>query len=59
MKSIVSDVPQGIERVMAAIKMDNDVSVTMTLFDSQAVAFHNKLEGFGDDPGVVVVTNIK
>lgn len=37
----------------------SDVSVTMTLFDSQAVAFHNKLEGFGDDPGVVVVTNIK
>ncbi|CAN6925467.1 unnamed protein product, partial [Brassica oleracea var. botrytis] len=30
----------------------------LSLFDSQAVMFHNKLDGFGGDPRVVVGTNI-
>lgn len=38
--------------------LGNDVSVTMSLFDSQAVSFHNKLEVFQVDPRVVVVTSI-
>lgn len=33
------------------------VFVTMSLFDSQAVSFHNKLEVFQVDPRVVVVTS--
>lgn len=38
--------------------LGNDVSVTMSLFDSQAVSFHNKLEVFQVDPRVVVVNSI-
>ncbi|KAJ4889636.1 hypothetical protein Rs2_29384 [Raphanus sativus] len=43
-KSIVTDPPQDKNRVIATIKMDNDMSVTMSLFDSQAVKIHNPLE---------------
>ncbi|XP_048618665.1 uncharacterized protein LOC106407079 [Brassica napus] len=43
---------------MATIKMENDVSVTLTLFDSQAVALHKNLEDMHVDPKVIVATNI-
>ncbi|XP_013623948.1 PREDICTED: uncharacterized protein LOC106329885 [Brassica oleracea var. oleracea] len=43
---------------MATIKMDNDVSVTMSMFDSQPVKLHNKLESMGGDPRVLVATSI-
>nr|VDD60206.1 unnamed protein product [Brassica oleracea] len=38
--------------LMATIKMDNDVSVTMSMFDSQPVKLHNQLESMGGDPRV-------
>ncbi|KAG2306658.1 hypothetical protein Bca52824_026406 [Brassica carinata] len=34
------------------------VSVSLCLFDSQAVSFHNKLESFWDEPMVTVATSI-
>ncbi|KAL0899297.1 hypothetical protein Bca101_083258 [Brassica carinata] len=43
---------------MATIKLDNGVSVSLCLFDSQAVSFHNKLESFWDEPMVTVATSI-
>ncbi|CAG7867849.1 unnamed protein product [Brassica rapa] len=43
---------------MATIKMDNDVSVTMSLFDSQAVKLHKQLESVGGDPRVLVAASI-
>ncbi|KAL0827332.1 hypothetical protein Bca101_051010 [Brassica carinata] len=43
---------------MATIKMENDVSVTLSLFDSQVVALHKNLEDMHVDPKVIVATNI-
>ncbi|KAL0693526.1 hypothetical protein Bca4012_060706 [Brassica carinata] len=57
-KSTVTDVHQGKEPVMATIKLDNGVSVSLCLFDSQAVSFLNKLESFCDEPRVTVATSI-
>ncbi|KAH0916377.1 hypothetical protein HID58_030823, partial [Brassica napus] len=57
-KSTVTDPPQNNNRLMATIKMDNDVSVTMSLFDSQAVKLHKQLESVGGDPRVLVAASI-
>ncbi|CAF2160193.1 unnamed protein product [Brassica napus] len=57
-KSTVTDPPQNNNRLMATIKMDNDVSVTMSLFDSQAVKLHKQLESMGGDPRVLVAASI-
>ncbi|CAN6930821.1 BnaC06g40980D [Brassica napus] len=51
-KSTVTDPPHDKNRLMATIKMDNDVSVTMSMFDSQPVKLHNQLESMGGDPRV-------
>ncbi|CAN6898712.1 unnamed protein product [Brassica oleracea var. botrytis] len=47
-------------RVMATITLDSGVSVTMSVFDSQAVSFHikKKIEGYKADSRVVVATCI-
>ena len=34
------------------------MSVTLSLFDAQAVLFHQKLEGMRGDPKVIVATSI-
>ncbi|KAL0742844.1 hypothetical protein Bca4012_084357 [Brassica carinata] len=38
--------------------LGSGVSVSLCLFDSQAVSFHNKLESFWDEPMVTVATSI-
>lgn len=43
---------------MATIKIVSDVSVTMSMHGSQAVLFHNPLEGLRVDPRVVLATLI-
>lgn len=43
-KSTITEPLQNNNRLTATIKMDNDVSVTMSLFDSQAVKLHKQLE---------------
>lgn len=40
------------------IKIDSNISVTLSLIDSQDVSFHKKLEGFLGDPRVVVAISI-
>ncbi|CAN7141612.1 unnamed protein product, partial [Brassica rapa subsp. narinosa] len=57
-KSTVSDPPEDKNRVMVTVKLENDVSVTLSLFDAQAVLFHQKLGGMRDDPKVIVATSI-
>ncbi|CAN6842248.1 unnamed protein product [Brassica oleracea] len=57
-KSTVTDPPQDKNRVMTTIKMDNDTSVTMSLFDAQAAKIHNQLEQMGVDPRVFVATSV-
>uniref|UniRef100_A0A0D2ZR01 Replication factor A C-terminal domain-containing protein n=1 Tax=Brassica oleracea var. oleracea TaxID=109376 RepID=A0A0D2ZR01_BRAOL len=57
-KSTVTDPPQDKNRVMATIKMENDASVTISLFEAQAVKIHNQLKKMGGDPKVVVITSV-
>ncbi|KAG2285618.1 hypothetical protein Bca52824_045222 [Brassica carinata] len=57
-KSTVSDPPEDKNRVMVTVKLENDVSVTLSLFDAQAVSFHQKLGGMRGDPKVIVATSI-
>ncbi|CAF2154667.1 unnamed protein product [Brassica napus] len=45
-------------RVMATINMENDMYVTMSFFDSQAVKMHNQQEKMRGDPRVVVATSV-
>lgn len=54
----MSDPPEDKNRVMVTVKLENDVSVTLSLFDAQAVSFHQKLGGMRDDPKVIVATSI-
>ncbi|KAJ4912449.1 Uncharacterized protein Rs2_07070 [Raphanus sativus] len=58
LSSTVTDPVQDNNHVMATIKMDNDMSVTMSLFDSQVVKRHNQLEMKRGDPRVVVATSV-
>ncbi|XP_048597089.1 uncharacterized protein LOC106371438 isoform X5 [Brassica napus] len=57
-KSNVSDTPGEKSRLMATIKLDKDSTVTLSLFESQAEAFHKRLEDMHGDPRVVVATSI-
>ncbi|KAL0794247.1 hypothetical protein Bca101_065624 [Brassica carinata] len=43
-KSTITNPPQDKNHVMAAIKMNNELSFTMSLSDGQAVKLHNQLE---------------
>ncbi|KAH0904423.1 hypothetical protein HID58_043926 [Brassica napus] len=56
--STVTDPSQDKNCVMATIKMDNDMYVTMSLFDSQAVKIHNQQETMRGNPRVVVATSV-
>ncbi|KAJ4867040.1 hypothetical protein Rs2_51422 [Raphanus sativus] len=51
-KRTVSQPPEDKNRVMVTVKLENDVSVTLSLFNCQAVSFHKRLEGMLDDPKV-------
>ncbi|CAN6834703.1 unnamed protein product, partial [Brassica oleracea] len=57
-KSTVSDPPEDKNRVMVTVKLENDVFVTLSMFDAQAVSFHQKLGGMCGDPKVIVATSI-
>ncbi|KAH0943570.1 hypothetical protein HID58_003207 [Brassica napus] len=56
--STVTDPFQDKNRVMATINMENDMYVTMSFFDSQAVKMHNQQEKMRGDPRVVVATSV-
>ncbi|KAF8116080.1 hypothetical protein N665_0022s0010 [Sinapis alba] len=57
-KSTVSDPPEDKNRVMVTMKLDSDDTVTLSLFDSQAIAFHKQLESMRIDPNVIVASSI-
>ncbi|KAL0706077.1 hypothetical protein Bca4012_072503 [Brassica carinata] len=57
-KSTVSDTLGDKNRIMATIKLENETTVTLSLFDAQAVSFHKKLEDMNGDPRVIVATSI-
>ncbi|KAG2262008.1 hypothetical protein Bca52824_069087 [Brassica carinata] len=52
------DDPAENNRVMATVKLDNDTTVTLSLFDAQAVTFHKQLQDKRVDPRVIVATSI-
>lgn len=43
---------------MFYLPFHSNISVTLSLIDSQDVSFHKKLEGFLGDPRVVVASSI-
>ncbi|KAJ4903329.1 Uncharacterized protein Rs2_17280 [Raphanus sativus] len=56
-KTTVSDPQEAKKHLMATIKVDNDVSVTLSLFDSpQAVSLHSRLEAMRVDPRVIATS---
>ncbi|XP_018464401.1 uncharacterized protein LOC108835674 [Raphanus sativus] len=57
-RSTVTDPPEAKNRVMVTIRLDSDDTVTLSLFDSQAVALHTQLESMRVDPKVIVATSI-
>ncbi|CAF1855301.1 unnamed protein product [Brassica napus] len=57
-KSTITEPPLDKNRVSATIKMDNDTSVTLTLFDAQAVKIHNQLAQMAVDPRICVATSV-
>ncbi|XP_013617411.1 PREDICTED: uncharacterized protein LOC106323912 [Brassica oleracea var. oleracea] len=57
-KSTVCDPPEEKNRVMVTLKLESDETVTLSFFDSQAVAFHKQLEAMRVDLKVMVVTSI-
>ncbi|CAF1752231.1 unnamed protein product [Brassica oleracea var. botrytis] len=46
-----------IDRFMFCLPFHSNISVTLSLFDSQAVSFHKKLEGFRGYPRVAVASS--
>ncbi|KAG2251450.1 hypothetical protein Bca52824_081586 [Brassica carinata] len=54
-KSTVCDPPEEKNRVIVTLKLDSDETVTLSLFDSQAVAFHIQLEAMRVDPKSTVM----
>lgn len=44
--------------MIALLDVCSDDTVTLSLFDSQAVAFHRELESMRVDPKVIVATSI-
>ncbi|KAG2312750.1 hypothetical protein Bca52824_024307 [Brassica carinata] len=57
-RSTITDRIPGAQRVMLTLRVDGDVKVCVSLFDSLALAFHTKLDGYGREPKIVIVTGI-
>ncbi|KAF3586779.1 hypothetical protein F2Q69_00031230 [Brassica cretica] len=57
-RSTITDRIPGAQRVMLTLRVDSDVNVCVSLFDSLAIAFHTKLDGYGREPRIVLITGI-
>ncbi|KAF2546621.1 hypothetical protein F2Q70_00023093 [Brassica cretica] len=57
-RSTITDRIPGAHRVMLTLRVESDVNVCVSLFDSLAIAFHTKLNGYGREPQIVLVTGI-
>ncbi|KAL0865147.1 hypothetical protein Bca101_044265 [Brassica carinata] len=56
--STITDRIPGAQRVMLTLRVDSDVNVCVSLFDNLALAFHAKLDGYGREPRIVLITGI-
>ncbi|KAG2305033.1 hypothetical protein Bca52824_033684 [Brassica carinata] len=57
-RSTITDRLPGAQRVMLTLRLAGEVDVCVSMFDSLALAFHSKFDGFGREPKIVLVTAI-
>ncbi|CAN6899615.1 unnamed protein product [Brassica oleracea] len=57
-RSTIIDRIPGAQRVMLTLHLGRDAIVCVSMFDSLAQAFHNKLDGYGKEPRIVVATGV-
>ncbi|KAJ4872319.1 Uncharacterized protein Rs2_46011 [Raphanus sativus] len=57
-RSTITDCLPGAQRVMLNLRLDGGVNVCVSMFDSLALAFHSKFDGYGREPMIVLVTAI-
>ncbi|KAG2307846.1 hypothetical protein Bca52824_027594 [Brassica carinata] len=57
-RSTITDRIPGAQRVMLTLRLERDVNVCVSMFDSLALAFHTKLDGYRKEPRIVLVTAI-
>ncbi|CDY67457.1 BnaUnng02200D [Brassica napus] len=48
----------GAQRVMLTLRLQSGDNVCVSLFDSMALAFHNKFDAYGKEPKVVLATSV-
>ncbi|XP_033134433.1 uncharacterized protein LOC117127840 [Brassica rapa] len=57
-RSTITDRIPGAQRVMLNLRLESDTTVCVSIFDSLALAFHSKLDVYGKEPRIVVVTAV-
>ncbi|KAL0649360.1 hypothetical protein Bca4012_092051 [Brassica carinata] len=57
-RSTITDRIPGAQRVMLTLCLGRDATVCVSMFDSLAQAFHNKLDGYGKEQRIVVATGV-
>ncbi|KAF3496128.1 hypothetical protein DY000_02053533 [Brassica cretica] len=57
-RSTITDRIPGAQRVMLNLRLGRDTTVCVSIFDSLALAFHSKLDGYRREPRFVVVTAV-
>ncbi|CAF1920723.1 unnamed protein product [Brassica napus] len=58
-RSTITDRIPGAQRVMLTLRLESEgATVCVSMFDYLALAFHNKLDGYGKEPRIVIVTGI-
>ncbi|KAG5377799.1 hypothetical protein IGI04_025641 [Brassica rapa subsp. trilocularis] len=57
-RSTITDRLPGPQRVMLNLRLKRDVNVYVSMFDSLALAIHNKFESYWREPKIVLVTSI-
>ncbi|XP_013638919.1 PREDICTED: uncharacterized protein LOC106344083 isoform X1 [Brassica oleracea var. oleracea] len=57
-RSTITDRIPWAQCVILTLRVESDVNVCVILFDSLAIAFHTKLDGYGREPRIVLITGI-
>ncbi|KAL0813811.1 hypothetical protein Bca101_070254 [Brassica carinata] len=57
-RSTITDCLPGAQRVMLTLRLESGENVCVSMFDSMALAFHAKLDSYGREPKVIIVTSV-
>ncbi|WZZ58096.1 probable replication factor A 73 kDa subunit [Brassica napus] len=57
-RSTITDRLPGAQRVMLTLRLESGENVCVSMFDSMALAFHAKLDSYGREPKVIIVTSV-